>query len=221
MLSIRPLPLATVVFLLLSSLLLIDCPLWGDQIEMQNGERYLGTVLSLTNDTVVVQSDLLGTVRLPRSKVAVITLGHTATNMARPLPATFEGHAVASHPAKANEDISAALRQLGGNTNFIQGVQEQLLSSAGPEANAKYKEMVNGLMSGQLNLKDIQVQALSAANQLRTLKKDMGDDAGGVLDGYLTILDTFLRETASQGKDPTNSLPVAPGKKPAPIKEDE
>src|SRR5262249_34935672 len=155
-------------------LLLIYCPLRGDQIEMQNGERYLGTVLSLTNDTVVVQSDLLGTVRLPRSKVTVITLGQTPTN--------------ASRPAKANEDISAALRQLGGNTNFSQVVQEQLLSNAGPEANAKYKEMVSGLMSGQLNLKDIRAQALSAANQLRTLKKekDMGDDAGGVLDGYLT-----------------------------------
>jgi len=198
--------------------MLIDYPLRGDQIEMQNGERYLGTVLCLTNDAVIVQSDLLGTLRLPRSKVAVITLGQTTTNSALPLVATGQTPSVSGRAGKANDDISAALRQLGAKTNFVQTIQEQLLSSAGPEANAKYNEMVSGLMSGQLNLNDIRAQALSAANQLRTLKKDMGEDAGGALDGYLTILDTFLRETASQGNPPTNSLPR---KKPTRVKEDE
>src|SRR5438046_8592533 len=37
----------------------------ADQIEMQNGDRYVGQVMAFTNDTVVLQSDLLGAIRLP------------------------------------------------------------------------------------------------------------------------------------------------------------
>src|SRR5438105_4710337 len=56
----------------------------ADQIEMQSGDRYVGRVVALTNDTLVIQSELLGTVRLPRNKVASINLGPGATtNIAR------------------------------------------------------------------------------------------------------------------------------------------
>ena len=207
-------------FLFLLFLTLAAWPLCADQIEMQNGERYLGKVLLLTNDVLIVQSEVLGTVRLPRSKVAAITLGQAATNVTRSTAVTLQRPSITGHATNGTDDISAALRQLGAKTNFIQQVQEQLLSSAGPEANAKYNEMVSGLMSGQLNLGDIRAQASSAANQLRTLKRDMGDDAGWAVDGYLTILDSFLRETASQGKPATNSLPAA-ARKLLPDKDDE
>ena len=207
-------------FLFLLFLTLAACPLCADQIEMQNGERYLGKVLLLTNDVLIVQSEVLGTVRLPRSKVAAITLGQAATNVTRSTAVTLQRPSITGHATNGTADISTALRQLGAKTNFIQQVQEQLLSSAGPEANAKYNEMVSGLMSGQLNLGDIRAQASSAANQLRTLKRDMGDDAGWAVDGYLTILDSFLRETASQGKASTNSLPAA-ARKLLPDKDDE
>ncbi|HEU0038849.1 MAG TPA: hypothetical protein VFR76_06220, partial [Verrucomicrobiae bacterium] len=51
--------------------------LCADQVEMQNGDRYLGKVLSLTTDQLVLQSDVLGKLTLPRDKVALITLGAT------------------------------------------------------------------------------------------------------------------------------------------------
>src|SRR5437899_8094720 len=54
----------------------------ADQIEMQNGDRYFGKVLSVTTNTVVLQSEVLGTVNLPRARVANIALGTAATNRA-------------------------------------------------------------------------------------------------------------------------------------------
>jgi hypothetical protein len=71
------------------------------------------------------------------------------------------------------------------------------LSTAGPDANKKYNELLGGLMSGKLDVNDIRAEAASAANQIRALKRELGDDAGGSLDGYLTILESFLGETAA------------------------
>lgn len=194
----------------------------ADQIEMQNGDHYVGRLVALTNDMLVVQSELLGTVRLPRSKVVSITLAPTtATNLTR-LPAQTNRQYVAAAPVtNASSDVSAGLRQMGANTNFIQQVREQFLSAAGPEANSKFNELVGGLMSGKLDVNDIRAEAASAANQIRALKRDLGDDAGWAMDGYLAILDTFLRETAS----PTGSSAKAadPVRKPknVPVKEAE
>ena len=51
-------------------------------------------------------------------------------------------------------------------------------------------------MSGKLTVDDIRKEAKSAADQLKELKRDLGEDGGWALDGYLTILDNFLRETS-------------------------
>jgi len=57
----------------------------ADQVELQNGDRYVGHVLSLSTNAVVLKSEVLGTLRLPRSKVAVITFGRVAaTNSPAP-----------------------------------------------------------------------------------------------------------------------------------------
>ena len=56
----------------------------ADQVEMQNGDRYVGNVLSLTADKLVIQSEVLGKLTIPRDKVALITLGATTrTNTVR------------------------------------------------------------------------------------------------------------------------------------------
>jgi hypothetical protein len=170
-------------------LLLLAAPFrtWGDQIEMQNGDRYVGQVLSLDAKTVVLQSAVLGTVRVARSKVAVITLGPAAaTNSpALTLPA-----------ATAGTNAAPALRGLGANTNLIQQVQKQFLSGAGPEANDKFNELLGSLMSGKLSVEDIRTEAKAAADQLRALQRESGEDAGFATGAYLAILDHFLKETA-------------------------
>jgi len=180
--------------------------LQADQVEMQNGDRYLGKVWSLDTNTLVLRSDVLGTVHLPRGKVALITLGAGAsTNVARTASATNAlVHAPSAALTNGMADLSASLGPLAANTNFIQQVQAQLLGAAGPEANNKFNELLGGLMSGKLTVNDIRQEAKSAADQLKQLKRGLGEDAGWAVDGYLAILENFLRETAPASGSGTN-----------------
>jgi hypothetical protein len=194
----------------------------ADQVEMQNGDRYLGTVLSLDTNTLVLRSAVLGKVNLPRGQVALITLGPGgATNFTR---AASAPQPTAPSIAMTNgiSDLSAPLRQLGANTNFIEQVRAQFLADAGPEANNKFNGMVSGLLSGRLTVNDIRAEAKSAADQLKELKRDLGEDAGGAFDGYLAILENFLRETAPPtGFAVTNVSRPSPKAKPEPLHKEE
>ena len=178
----------------------------ADQVQMQNGDLYSGKVVSLNGDTLVLQSEVAGTLRLPRAKIALLTLGTNSTPVARGSALTNRPPAV---PAAVTTNVppsemAAALRQLGAHTNLIQRVQAQFLADAGPEANAKFNELMGGLMSGKLSLEDLRAQAQSAATQMHEARKELGDDAGVMIDGYLAILDHFLKETAPPAGISTN-----------------
>jgi hypothetical protein len=198
------------------ALLLAPVCLRADQVRMQNGDHYIGKVVSLGTNTLVLKSDVLGTVQLPREKVALITLGSGPATNVQPVAAAPNNQAGAASVSLTNgtADLSASLRQLGANTNFIQQVQAQFLGAAGPEANAKFNEMVGGLMSGKLNVNDIRAEAKSAANQLKELKRDLGEDGGWALDGYLAILENFLQQTAPPNGSATNASHPLPKPKP-------
>jgi hypothetical protein len=73
--------------------------------------------------------------------------------------------------------------------------------------------MVNGLMSGELNLNDLRREAKSSADQLRELKRDLGPEAGESIDAYLGVLDNFLKETAAE---PARATPAPQPKSQAP-----
>src|SRR5947207_6268395 len=157
---------------LLGLLVLTTAYLRADQVEMQNGDRYLGSVLSLDTNTLVLRSAVLGTVNLPRGKVALITLGPGGvTNFTRAASAT-KRQPTASSIAITNgiNDLSAPLRQLDANTNFIEQVRAEFLADAGPEANNKFNAIVGGLLSGRLTVNDIRAEAKCAAAQLEELK---------------------------------------------------
>jgi hypothetical protein len=176
---------------------LVSASAWlhADQIELQNGDRYVGKVLSLTTNQLILQSDVLGTIKLPREKVAVVTLGPVvATNAVRATNLQHEGRATPAGIQTNSNDLAAAFRQLGTNNSLVQQVQKQFLSDASPEAVSKYNELLNGLMSGQISMDDLRAQAKSAADQLRSLKGETGDQTG-LLDSYLSILDKFVNET--------------------------
>jgi uncharacterized protein len=190
-------------------------PLQADQVELQNGDRYVGHVLSLNTDTVVLQSDVLGTLRLPRSKVAIISLG--------PIPATNSPSPSAVSPVSTNagSSLNPASRGLSFSTNLIQQVQKQFLSGAGADANNKFNELLGGLMSGKLSVDDIRAEAKSAADQLRALQRESGEDAGFAASAYLAILDHFLKETAPSASSTTNAPTPSAGTKAKPTPEEE
>ena len=73
-----------------------------------------------------------------------------------------------------------------------------MLAGADPAANQKYDEMVNGLMTGKLNLNDLRNEAKTSIAQINDLKRELGPEAGDALDSYLSILQSFVNETASE-----------------------
>ena len=205
-------------------LFLATSRLCADQVEMQNGDRYLGTVLLLDTNTLVLRSTVLGTVNLPRGQVALITLGSNgATNFTRAASTAKRQSPASSLPiTNGMTDLSVPLRHLGANTNFIEQVRAQFLADAGPEANNKFNTLVSGLVSGRLTVNDIRAEAKAAADQLTQLKRDLGEDTGGALDGYLAILENFLRETAPPpGVSATNVSRPLPKAKPEPVRKEE
>ena len=178
----------------------------ADQVEMQNGDRYVGKVLSLNANTLVVQNEVLGVVRIPRDKVATITLvpGSVAIQTSGgPLPPVINGRPPV--PTNAAPEIASPFRDLAAHTNLIKKIQSQFLSDAGPEANKKFEEMLNGLMTGKLNMDDLRAQAQTAADQIRAAKREGGEDPGFAADTYLAILDQFLKATPASSGVKTNA----------------
>jgi len=194
----------------------------ADQVNMQNGECYIGKVVTLSNETVVVQSEVLGTLKVPKSKIASITFGANAVTPTVQTPVAASAQTQKPAATNSSSDLTAAINQLRANPNAMQQVQQQMLAGADPKATEMFNQMMGGLMNGSLNVDDIRRQAKSAADQLRAAKKELGDDAGFAVDGYLAVLDGFLNETASSGNSATNAL-AHPSRNPLnpPIKEGE
>ena len=84
----------------------------------------------------------------------------------------------------------------------------------------KFNELLGGLMSGKLSVDDIRAQAKTAADQLRALKREGGEEAGFAADAYLAILDHFLKETPP-ASSATNAPASSLGSKPDPAEKDE
>lgn len=194
-------------------LALSGCSLRADQLQMQNGDRYEGKIVSVTSNAVVLQSDVLGRVTLPRAKVSALTFGSArATNaapMAAPTAPTLSANS--SSAAATNTDLSTAFRNLGANTNFIQQVRQQMLTGADPAASRKYDELVGGLMSGKLTVNDLRNEAKASIDQINELKRELGPEASDSLDSYLSILQNFVNETAPAVPAPLPSSAPAGG----------
>jgi len=176
-------------------------PTLADQIVMHNGDRYNGKVLSVSATNVVLQSDLLGVLTLTRSNVANVSMGLAATTNSVPIATPI----AASPKTNASPDLSAALRQIGSQSNLANQVRAQFLATASPEANQKFDQMLGDLGTGKMSIADLRAQAKEAANQLRALEKDAGEDSTGTMGLYLSILESFLAETESTNVAPTNS----------------
>jgi hypothetical protein len=184
----------------------------ADEVEMQNGDRYFGHVLSVSADTVVLNSEVLGKINVPRKNVAGLAFG---TNTVAPkvaaslapvsVPTNLPAVAAPAGVVNTNLDFSAALRNSSVGTNIIRQIREQMLAGS-PEATGKFDTMVNGLLSGSVSVDDLRREAQSSADQLRALKRDLGPEAAESLDGYLEVLDDFLSE--SETTAPTNAAAV-------------
>ena len=182
-------------------LFLLTSALHADQVQMQNGDRYFGKITTLNTSSLVLQSEILGTVQLPRNKVTAILLD---TNLSSNI--TIPANKLAA-TATTNTVSDPSIRQLAAHSNLIAQVQNHYLADAGPEANAKFTELMAGLTSGKLNVSDLRAEARQLADQVRELKKGLSEDEISSLDTYLSILDKFLKEPASAGSPAASSAP--------------
>jgi len=168
----------------------------ADQVQLQNGDQYNGKVLSLDDKTLILENEVLGKIALPRGKIAVVLLG----------PQPVRTHTNPAATSGGLKQTNSLATDLASHSNLIQQVQRQFLAGADPQAQQKFNSLVSGLLDGSITLEDVQREARTAADQVRALKKELGPEASSALDGYLAILDQFLKE-APDAPAPTNSPP--------------
>ena len=226
-------PFRNLVCLWLAAALGLPALSKADVVELINGDRYQGTVVSMTEGFLEFQSEIQGRVKLPRDKVATITLhsptarkplAKTGTPPPVAAPLILSGASAAdanSAPSTPADAVVQQMRREGIDPKMISQVQEQIFGKGSPEASQKFNQTMAGLVSGQLNIGDIRVQAQNSINQIKDAKKELGGDAGDMLDGYLAILEKFVQQsgTADAGSPIIQSAPAAPpeqGTVPAP-----
>jgi hypothetical protein len=181
----------------------------ADLIELINGDHYRGVVLGMTLTNIDFLSEIQGRVRLPRDKVAQITFREVtprpgATNRIAALPTVAPG--LVNQPADSSSgvkpaDSEAALQQLrsqGLDPKLMDQIQQQIFGKASPEAAQKFNELLNGLKSGSISVADIRAQAQDSIKQIREAKKELGGDAGDMLDSYLVILEKFVADSGNE-----------------------
>jgi hypothetical protein len=169
---------------------LISAFAMADVVECENGDRYNGKVLLLNEKELRLTNDIQGIITIPRQKILSISL-----RMGTPAK-------------RAAGDVQNSLTN-GGiqlDPSSVAKVQQQFLSDANPEANELFQQMVQGLMTGKMDVNDIRNKAQGTLEQLRQFQKELGqDEEGELLGSYANILEAFLKN-ASQRTN-TTSVP--------------
>jgi hypothetical protein len=158
----------------------------ADSIEMHNGDRYVGTVVSIDAKHLRLRNENFGVLKIDRQKITTIHLGDPA----RPLAAS------AAPSTNTVVLVQKAATAMASEQTVVDQVRSQFLSAAGPEAEQLFSSTAQGVLNGTITVGEIRTQAGSAANEIRKLQKELGPE-GDALDGYLSILDHFLSETRS------------------------
>lgn len=183
--------------------LFLASPLRGDTIELTNGDVLNGEVISLDGKQLILKSDVLGEVKLDRSKVSAIHLGDKpvlnrqtapSPNPAPQKPALDPQVQNALNAAPSSEDVLKQLQGGGVNPQMIGALQSKFPLLNTPEASGYFNDTLSGLMSGKINIQDVRKDAVKARDQLKDLQDELGPD-GAALNGYMSILNKFINET--------------------------
>src|SRR5688572_26387021 len=126
----------------------------ADQVNMKNGDRFAGKVVSVATNTVILQSQSLGLINLAREQVASISFIDSSAPAATPVQASKAQPANAAGTTTNSQQKTSLGADINSHPEVIQQVQEQFLAGAAPEAQTKFNEMVNGLKTGKLNVND-------------------------------------------------------------------
>ena len=118
---------------------------------MVNGDHYSGRVIAMTQTNLEFQSDVQGLVKIPRTKVASISLRPTikaaaaATTPGQPGSPLVATTAAGSGSNAPSDAVVQQLRQQGVDPKLMDQLQQQLLGTSSPEATRMFNEMVGGI----------------------------------------------------------------------------
>lgn len=190
---------------------------WADAVVLVNGDALHGDVVSFNGETLHLKSETLGDVELARENVASVHFGEVRLDrtQTRELgdPSTARAHQAqtpeqliggltgerTAPSAGANAPtVADAVRQLqsgGLSGQTMAEVQKALPLVNTPEVQEYFNSTVGGLMGGGLTIQDVRKDAVKARDMILDLKKDLGPGADA-LNGYLSILEGFIEETA-------------------------
>ena len=158
----------------------------AETVELVNGDTLHGKVILLDQQHLTLRSELLGELKLPRDRVASITL------VARKKPTATQ---VTPNADATPGGVLEQLRTKGVDRDALSTLKKQFPLLGTPEVSQYVNDKLSGLMTGRLNLQDIRKDAVRARDQIDSLKKDLGPQADA-LNGYLSILERFIQETA-------------------------
>jgi len=173
-------------------------PVFADELTTVSGEHLVGKAVSANDKTIVFWSPTLGKIALARSNVVTITMAPTIAT------STVTRTNLAALTT-TNKELAAVLQSLNAHPEQAENVTNDLLAQARPEATAKFNQMLRGLLSGSMSMADLRNEARTVRDQATDLRKDLGDEAGGILDSYISILDKFLAQTPAAQNSRTNS----------------
>ena len=183
-----------------------ECGAQADTLELVNGDLVSGSVVSLNDKELVLQSDLLGEIKIPRDKVATISLGNRKPNVAaraaaNPAPAMAPGSAPRKPQPAANWSFDDIIKQLqAGGADLGKMIEDEFPLVQTPEVQDYIQKTLGGLIKGDLSLEDLRKQAIDVRNQVRELEQELGPEAVEALKPYTGILDKFIREAEPRKK---------------------
>lgn len=176
-------------------------PLAADTVQLANGDTLSGTVLSVNQNEVRLNSELLGEVKLPRAKVAAVFFGDRRPALPTALPdgevprgtadALIEqllrrkdarpgDNAALGKPGDDSpEDV---VRAKGLDAQSLKKVRRAFPLLGTPAAGGYFDRTLSGLLDGSVKVEDVRTDAVRARDMLQNLKKDLGPQ-GAALDG--------------------------------------
>jgi len=166
------------------SILLILHPLVSETLELRNGDRFQGKLLSVQENGLEWEHAVLGKLTIPKEQVAAV---YFVTPQA-----VETSHKISSITNGAAQDTS----KMQIAPEMVDKVRMEILGAAPQEAQDQFNEMVSGLVSGKIQVGDVRKMAIDTVAEVESLREDLGEDVGFALDGYLSILKSFIGKTA-------------------------
>lgn len=176
----------------------------AETVELLNGDLVHGKVLALDADVLTLSSETFGQLKIKRESVARIVL-HDRGQRGEPKSTADEPRSPLGR-VQSPQEVLKQLKSDGGISEAdMKAVQQKFPLLATPEVKGYVSDRLTGLLSGRLDILDIRKEAIDAVDQIKDVQKDLGPQATA-LNGYLSILEHFIRETEPKATDQAEQL---------------